>query len=111
MSQHPEDNIEMQLDLPERKSEEEIKEIQDKKNFYGEIQEKENVQGSTEADSTLRSQVVEEHKETAEEKNENAASLIKFKAPQNEKEKEKEKENKFSSTLTYFARVNYYNIF
>jgi len=28
-----------------------------------------------------------------------------------EKEKEKEKENKFSSTLTYFARVNYYNIF
>jgi hypothetical protein len=30
---------------------------------------------------------------------------------ENEKEKEKEKENKFSSTLTYFARVNYYNIF
>ena len=37
--------------------------------------------------------MVEEDKETAEEKKEKAASLIKFKAPQNEKEKEKEKEN------------------
>ena len=113
MNQIAEENIEMQIDLPERKSEEEQKEIQEKKNFYGEIQEKECLQGSTEAGSTLRSQVVVEHKETSEEKKDKDSNLIKFKESQNEKEKEKEnqlndEDDKMPIDLSYQEDINKY---